>query len=76
MYKRSILPKPIAHYPEDPTAGKPEDVYYNSVDEVFKKFDGTAWVTIGADATTISTSLTTLTNAVNDFEIKVLMGVY
>jgi len=69
MYKRSILPKPIAHYPEDPTAGKPEDVYYNSVDEVFKKFDGTAWVPIGASAQTIDAAL-------NDLEIKILMGVY
>ena len=69
MYKRSILPKPIASYPEDPTAGKPEDVYYNSVDEIFKKFDGTTWVNIGADSQSINT-------AISDLEIKILMGVY
>lgn len=48
MSRRFNLPKSVAHYAQDPTAGLPGDVYYNSLQETFKRYDGTQWVSIGS----------------------------
>lgn len=68
MARRFNLPKPVAHYAQDPTAGLPGDQYYNTTDKVFKQFDGTTWVTQvppESDYATTAGSATTATNADN-----------
>jgi hypothetical protein len=48
MSRRFNLPKSVSHYRQDPTAGIEGDVYYNSLQETFRRFDGTQWVDIGS----------------------------